>query len=85
MLHTSDKERNLGSSAETKQRTNSEREEEAKGIKRGRKEAEQHPGDAGAEGKRGEAEETKAELAEKGKGETGRLKCSEEYVATAER
>lgn len=49
--------------------------EEAKGVKRERQEEEQHPEGVVAEGKRGEAKETKAELAEKGKGETGRLKA----------
>lgn len=54
-------------------------------MKRGREEAEQHPEGAGAEGKRGEAEEMKAEPAEKDKGETGRLKHSVEYAAAAKR
>lgn len=84
VLHNSDKEKNPGSSAEMKQRTKFESEEEAKETKRGRKEAEQHPEGVGEEEERGEAEKMKAELAEKGKGEAGRLTQSEEYTATAE-
>ena len=71
VLHNSNKEKILGSSAETKLRTKFESEEEAKEMKRGRREAEQHPEGTGAEGERGEREETKAEPAEKGRGETG--------------
>lgn len=54
-------------------------------MKRGRKEAEQHAEGEGAEGKKGEAEEMKAEPAEKGKGETRRLTHSKEYAATPQR
>lgn len=72
VLHNSNKEKNLGSSAEMKQRTEFGSEEEAKGMTRGRKEAEQQPEDAGAEGKKRRSSRNESRTGRERQGRNGK-------------